>query len=84
MKKLTFRMQLSVGLGVLAVCFVLSTLTRQGIFTNIGWFIYGALFAVHPVCPRRYSYVDQVRMKRGLRVAGAVVMVMAVITRFSL
>lgn len=83
MKKQTFRVQLSVGLGVLAACFVLSTLTRQGIFINIGWFLYGALFAFHPVWPEQFDGVDQVRMKRGLRIAGAVVMVLAVITRFS-
>lgn len=82
MNRFTFRTQMYLGLAILAVCFVLFAATRQGLFTNLGWFIYGALFAVHPVCPKRYSYVDQEQMRRWLRIGGIVVMVLALITRF--
>lgn len=80
MKKLTFSMLLKIGLGILAVGFILSTIFRQGLFTNIAWGLYGALFAVHPVFPARVT--PQKRDLLWMRLAGLAVVLLACISRF--
>ena len=82
MKQLTFRTQMYISLGILVVSFILSTATRCGIFTNIGWGLYGLGFLIHPVWPKSADHADPAKMRRAMRIAGAVVLVLACITRF--
>ena len=82
MKQLTFRTQMTISLGILVLCFVLSTATKHGIFTNIGWGLYGLGFLLHPVWPKYADHADPVKMRRAMRIAGAIVLVLACITRF--
>ena len=80
MDKLTFSTQLKLGLGILAVGFVLSTVFRQGLFTNIAWGLYGVLFVIHPVFPIRVT--PRKRDLLLLRLAGLLVVALACITKF--
>ena len=80
MDKLTFSAQVKIGLGILVLGFVLSTIFRQGLFTNIAWGLYGMLFVIHPVLPIRV--IPQKRDLLWIRLAGLVVILLACITRF--
>ena len=82
MKQLTFRTQMTISLGILVVCFILSTVTKYGIITNIGWALYGLGFLLHPVWPKSADHADPVKMRRAMRIAGTVVLILACITRF--
>lgn len=79
MKTLTFRNQMILGLAILAIGFVCSTVTRIGLFTNAAWALYGLLFAIHPVWPEQFQHPE---MKTPIRLAGAAVVLLALITRF--
>ena len=80
MDKLTFSAQLKLGLGILAVGFVLSTVFHQGLFTNIAWGLYGALFVIHPVFPIRVT--PRKRDLLLMRLAGLLLVLLACISRF--
>ena len=85
MQKLSFRRQFYIGLAVVIVGFILSTVSKCGIFSNIGWVIDGLLFVIHPVCPETWKWKyagDEKRVKRDFRIAGAVVILVGLITRF--
>ena len=49
MGKLNFKNQRTLGIIILAIGFVCSTVTKIGLFTNAAWALYGLLFAIHPV-----------------------------------
>ena len=80
MKNMTFGTQMKLGLGILVLGFILSTVFRQGLFTNIAWGLYGMLFVIHPVLPIRV--IPQKRDQLLIRLAGLVVILLACITRF--
>ena len=85
MKKLTFKQQFCTGLAIEIVCFILATILKQGIISNTGWILYGLLFVIHPVCPNAWKWRygdDDKRMKRDFRIAGCVVILFGLITRF--
>ena len=82
MKQLTFRTHMYIRLGILVVSFILSTVTKHGIFTNIGWGLYGLSFLIYPVWPKSADHADPVKMRRAMRIAGAIVLVLSCITRF--
>ena len=37
MKKLSFQTQIKISLGIYLLCFVIAHITKQGVFTNVGW-----------------------------------------------
>lgn len=85
LKKLTFKQQAWLMAGILVCGFVLSTIFKQGFFSNIGWVLAGLLFIVHPVCPESWKWRygdDDKRMQRDYRIAGVVVVFIGLITRF--
>ena len=85
MKNLTFRQQFWTGIAILIVCFILATILKRGIISNIGWILDGLLFVIHPVCPEAWKWKygdDEKRMKRDFRIAGCVVILIGLITRF--
>ena len=85
MKNMTFRQQLRAGIVLLLVCFVLATILKKGFLYNIGWILDGLLFVIHPVCPETWKWRygnDEKRMERDFRIAGCVVIVIGLITRF--
>ena len=53
MEKLTFGIQIIVGIILIIIANVLSLVLHNGIFSNISWVIYGLLFIINPVYPER-------------------------------
>ena len=85
LRNLTFKQQMWLSIGIELCGFLLSTLFKRGIFTNIGWILAGSLFVIHPICPEswRWRYGDDdKRMRRDFRLAGAAVIFVGLITRF--
>ena len=80
MNWLTFKRQEWLMAGIMFFCFMLATLTNQGVFANVGWVLVGLLFTIHPVCPEtwKWKYDDnENRIKRDLRTGGVVVIFIA-------
>lgn len=82
MKKLTFKVQLYLSLGIFFGCFILATVTKHGFFCNIGWIIYGLFYVLHPVWPESWDYRDHSKLQLGCRIAGVLAIVIGIITRF--
>ena len=82
MKKLTFEIQLRICIGILLLCFTLSTITKQGWFSNIAWIVYGSFFAMNPVWPQMWDHLDHKKLKLGSRIAGIIAIIVGLITRF--
>lgn len=85
MKNLTFKQQFCIQLAIMIGGFILATVLKHGIIYNIGWVLSGLIFVIHPVCPEawKWRYGDnEKRMKRDFRIAGAVVILFGLITRF--
>lgn len=79
MKKVTFKIQMTIGLIIIVAGFICSTIFKQGIFSNIAGAIYGLLFVIHPVYPQS---IKSPRMKLYMRLAGIAVILIAVLTRY--
>lgn len=53
MKKLAYRVQIQISMGIFLLCFAIAHVTKCGIFTNLGWMIAGLFFVINPVWPKR-------------------------------
>ena len=82
MEKLTFRIQIIIGIILIIIANVLSFALHNGIFSNISWVIYGLLFIINPVYPERYSNNEK-KAKLGVRIAGIICVAVGLLTRFA-
>lgn len=85
MSWLNCKRQIWLMVGIIILGFILSTLFKQGIFSNIGYALAGLLLVIHPVCPETWKWKygdDERRMKRDCRIAGIAVIFFGLITRF--
>ncbi len=82
MKKLSFQTQIKISLGIYLLCFVIAHVTKQGIFTNVGWMIFGLFFIVNPVWPEMWDWKDHEYLKLGSRIGGILAVVIGLVTRF--
>lgn len=81
MSKLTFWGQIKLGLLFVVAGFLLGTLTKNGIFCNIGHGIYGLLFLINPVPPAEHASHPKIRL--WIRIAGGFIFVfLGFFTRF--
>lgn len=85
MKKLTFRQQWWLAVGIILGGFLLATVFKRGIFSNIAWVMSGLLFIINPVIPEftksKYGGDDR-WMKNTARSAGILVIIIGLITKF--
>jgi len=82
MKKMTWKSQIMTCAGLHAVLFALALITKQGIFNNIAWMIWGLSFIFHPVWPKAWDYADHEKLKLGCRIGGILAILVGLITRF--
>ena len=78
MKKLDFKWQIRISLGLLILCFVLATATKIAWLHNLGWIIYGLMFILNPVWPKAWDWQDHDKLRLGCLLC----IVIALITRF--
>ena len=81
MKRLTFHTQIRVSLGIFILCLFLAHITKQGIFSNIGWIVYGLFFVINPVWPKSWDHADHSKLRLGARIAGVLAILFGLITR---
>lgn len=83
MKTWTFGRQTAVVAAVFVVCNVLLFTTRIGWFHNLAWLMAGLLYLVNPVWPESWDYADHSKLRLGCRIAGGLMILVALLTRFS-
>ena len=82
MKKLTFKTQIRICMGILILSFILAHITKQGVFTNIAWIVYGLFFIINPVWPAMWDHADHKKLTLGCRIGGALMILVGLFTRF--
>ena len=83
--ELNYKRQCWLAVGIVLFCFILAGLTGWNKASNVGWVLAGLLFIVHPLVPEsiKWRYAgDEKRMARDARIAGAVVILVGLITKF--
>ena len=83
-RKLTFRQQVLVGIGLIVLSAVLSQLFHDGVFHQIAWIVYGLMFLLNPVWPESWTHVDPEKMKKGCYIGGVICILVGVLTRFGI
>ena len=68
------------GLAIVILGCVLSTLFKQVMFSNVGEVLYGLLFIINPVYPTQCKNIP--RIKIYIRLAGLIVVILGLTTRF--
>lgn len=85
MTKLTFKRQCWLSVALILIGCLLATFLKQGVFENIAWVLIGLLYIFHPVVPESFKWRysgDEKRMQRDARIAGAIAILIGLITRF--
>jgi len=82
MKRLTFHVQIRLTIGLYFLCFILAHVFKQGWLTNVGWIIYGLFFIINPVWPQSWDWRDHNVLRRSIRIAGVLAIIIGLITRF--
>ena len=82
MEKLTFGIQIIIGIILIIIANVLLFFFHYVIFSNISWVIYGLLFIINPVYPERYGNNEK-KAKLGVRIAGIICIAVGLLTRFA-
>lgn len=87
MKNLTFKQQFYISMSITIFCFILATWLKIGFIHNIGWVLFGLAFVIHPVCPEAWKWrygKDEQRMNRDFRLAGIVVILIGLLTKYGI
>ena len=82
--RLTFKQQMLVGIGLMILSVILSQVFHDGIFHNIAWIIYGLLCILNPDWPKSWTYAGPQKMKKGYYIAGAICIMIGLLTRFGI
>lgn len=81
MKRMDFQTQLTVGLLTVIAGFLCAHIFHQGIFTNLGWAVYGLLFVLNPVYPPEVK-TPPIKMRKYIRITGAFIFTFSMLTKF--
>ena len=73
--------QLIIGIALVIIGFICSTIFKIGIFSNIGWIIYGMLFLLNPVYPNGAD-IRAPKIKMYVRISGAIVILFGLLIKF--
>lgn len=85
-RTLTFKQQVKVCIAVFIIDIVLAHLFQTGLFHNLSWLVYGAMFLVNPVLPERWwsARMHPKAAVTGLRIAGAICIYIGLTGRFGI
>lgn len=80
MKEAFFKHQFRNAILIIIAGIVLSHLLKIGWFSNIAWVIYGLIYVLHPLDLHNQPLTP--KGAAAVRIAGAVIMLFGLITRF--
>ena len=75
LKRISFKAQFYISLAIAASAFILGHILQNGIVLNIGYAFCGLLFVGNPVWPKMWDWRDHDTLKRAMRIAGVVVII---------
>lgn len=82
--KLTFDMQMTIGIILLGFSFLLSGILDNTVFINLAWIVYGIMFIIHPAWPQRADFYGEKKCKMYARLAGVICVVIGLVIRTGL
>lgn len=71
-----------VRVGVFIAFLIIATISKNGIFDNIAWILYGASLIIRPCWPKAWDNADHQKLRLGCRIAGGLAILVGVFTRF--
>jgi len=80
MKDTFFKHQFRNAILIIITGVVLSHLFKIGLFSNIAWVIYGLIYVIHPLDLNNQPLTPKGAV--AVRIAGAVIAIIGVLTRF--
>ena len=72
MKKVNFKIQILFSSILVIVGFVGSLLLKNDVWYNLAWVVLGLLFFVNPVYPENAISLEHEKAKKGIRIAGMI------------
>lgn len=81
MKKITWRIQLIIGLLIMGIGHLTAHLIQNGICINVAYIIIGLLFIINPVYPNINHMVEPKQGILGARIGGALIIVLGFIIK---
>lgn len=70
--RLTFRTQIIVTMILVIVGFISSLWFNKDMYYNLAWVFTGLIFFINPVYPKNITSLEQERAKKGIRIAGMI------------
>ena len=80
----SFRQQLLLCFVVFLIDILLAHLFQTGVFHNLSWLVWGLLFLVNPVWPEGWIPISPSHQNKGLRIAGAILILIGLTARFGI
>ena len=85
MKKISFRVQCYICVGILLICSILTYTLEKPIFNNIAWILVGLVFVINPVWPKVMDWQDHAKLKRSIRISGVlVILIFGLLVRYGI
>lgn len=70
--RLTFQAQIIVTMILVVVGFISSLWFNKDIYYNLAWAFTGLIFFINPVYPKNTTSLEQENAKKGIRIAGMI------------
>lgn len=70
--RINFRMQITVTMILIIVGFISSLWFAKDIYYNLAWALTGIVFFINPVYPKNITNLEQEKAKKGIRIAGMI------------
>lgn len=70
--RLTFQAQIIVTMILVVVGFISSLWFNKDIYYNLAWAFTGLIFYINPVYPKNITSLEQENEKKGIRIAGMI------------
>jgi uncharacterized protein YjeT (DUF2065 family) len=70
--KINFRLQIIITLILVVVGFISSLWFNKDIYYNLAWAFTGLVFFINPVYPQNAIHLEEEKAKKGIRIAGMI------------
>ena len=77
-----FRLQMTISMILIVIGSVLSLYLTKDMFYNLAWALVGLIFFINPVYPQNMVYLEEEKAKKGIRIAGVILIFIGVTNGF--